>query len=161
MRVLLVNNHWRASGGAETVARHTKELLEAAGHDVLVLAVAESAGDPAAWPRPTGGGTTGARAAGPVRGVWSLDAHRRLRRLVAGERVDVAHLHNVYEALTVSVLDALDVHGIPTVVTAHDYRAVCPNGVLRRPGGVAPCTACLDTAPLAWPAVRHRCVRGS
>jgi glycosyltransferase involved in cell wall biosynthesis len=160
MRILLVNNHWRASGGAETVVRHTRALLEAAGHEVLVFAMAESPGDPPGWPRPTGGGTTGARAAGPVRGLWSLDAHRRLRRLLAREHVDVAHLHNVYEALTLSVLDALDARGVPAVLTAHDYRAVCANGVLRRPGG-APCSACVDSAPLAWPAVRHRCVRGS
>jgi glycosyltransferase involved in cell wall biosynthesis len=160
VRVLLLNNHWRPVGGAETVAIQTRRLLESAGHEVAVFSVAEDGEADGRWPRGGRGGTTGARAAGPLKGVWSIDAFRRLGRLLDDHPFDVAHAHNVYEGLTLSVLDALERRGIPTVLTVHDYRAICANGVLRRPGG-GPCTRCLDASPLLWSAVRHRCVRGS
>jgi glycosyltransferase involved in cell wall biosynthesis len=160
VRVLLVNNHWQPSGGAETVALQTRRLLEGDGHEVVVFAVREHGDGGSGWPAGHGGGTTGARAGGPVKGIWSLDAFRRLGRLLDEHPIDVAHAHNVYEGLTLSVLDALERRGVPTVLTLHDYRALCPNGVLRRPTG-EPCTRCVDGSPVLWPAVRHRCVRGS
>jgi glycosyltransferase involved in cell wall biosynthesis len=160
VRVLLLNNHWRLVGGAETVAIQTRRLLESAGHEVAVFSVAEDGQTAGEWPGGDRGGTTGARAAGPLKGVWSIDAFRQLDRLLDDRPFDVAHAHNVYEGLTLSVLDALERRRIPTVLTLHDYRALCPNGVLRRPGG-GPCTRCLDSPPFLWSAVRHRCVRGS
>ncbi|MBW3607991.1 MAG: glycosyltransferase [Actinobacteria bacterium] len=156
MRVLVLNNHWRASGGAETVAMQTRRLLERAGHDVVTFAVGQADDGP----RPHPGGTTGARAGGPLKGIWSLDAFRRLLRLLDARPIDVAHAHNVYEGLTLSVLDALERRRVPTVLTVHDYRPVCPNGVLRRPDGER-CVRCAAAGPPLWPAVRHRCVRGS
>lgn len=141
---------------------HTRRLLEAAGHRVVPFAVADERTAPTPWARwfPPGrpGGAAGVRAPGPVAGVYSWPARRRLERLLNARRFDVAHAHNVYEGLTLSVLDALVAAGIPTAITLHDYRAVCPNGVLRARDGL--CRRCLDRGGFA-PALRHRCVQGS
>lgn len=66
-------------------------------------------------------------------------------------------MHHVFERLTTSVLDALRRRGVPTVMTLHDYKPVCPNYRLFTDG--APCTRCLSGR--YWQVVRHRCLEGS
>jgi glycosyltransferase involved in cell wall biosynthesis len=69
----------------------------------------------------------------------------------------VAHVHHIYEGLTSAVLDVLHRHGIPVVMTLHDYRAVCPGFRLYADG--RPCTRCLggDVSQV----LRHHCLEGS
>ena len=90
--------------------------------------------------------------------VYNRTARRRLDELLRSVRPDVAHLHNVFDQLTLSVVDSLDDAGVPIVMTAHDYRPVCPNYRLLAPDGV--CRRCVDTGRY-WHAVRLRCHQGS
>jgi glycosyltransferase involved in cell wall biosynthesis len=80
-----------------------------------------------------------------------------MERLVRDERPDVAHVHNTWYRWTPSVFSALGKADVPVVMTAHNYRLVCANGVLWR--NEAPCTDCVGSHP--WHAVSHRCYRGS
>jgi glycosyltransferase involved in cell wall biosynthesis len=89
--------------------------------------------------------------------VYSWSARKALGRLLDRERPDVAHLHNVYHQLTLSVVDELSARGIPIVQTLHDWKIACPAYTLFTEG--APCRRCLDSNVLN--AVRHRCVKGS
>jgi len=161
VRVLLVGNHWtEGPGGAETVLVLTADLLRAAGHEVVPFAVAEerTLPTPVRSSLPTAAGT-GARTrfTEAWAGVWSPSAYRALARVVDEVRPDVAHVHHVFERLTLSVLDALQRRGVPTVMTLHDYKPVCPNFRLFTEG--APCTRCLSGG--YWQVVRHRCLEGS
>ena len=154
MRILLLGNHHRPVGGAETVLLETERLLRAAGHEVRVLALADPdrrAADRA--PAPDGRTEAGRRFAA----VWSRGAAAATRRLVAGWRPDVAHVHHVYEGLTLSVVDALQRVGVPVVLTLHDYRPVCPNYRLFRDG--QPCTRCLHRGR-GYEVARLRCLEG-
>ncbi|MGY1761206.1 glycosyltransferase [Geodermatophilus sp. SYSU D00779] len=161
MRVLLVGNHWtEGPGGAETMLVLTADLLRAAGHEVVPFAVAEER----TLPTPVRSCLPGAAGAGARTrfgeawaGVWSPAAYRALARVVDEVRPDVAHVHHVFERLTLSVLDALQRRGVPTVMTLHDYKPVCPNFRLFTEG--APCTRCLSGG--YWQVVRHRCLEGS
>jgi glycosyltransferase involved in cell wall biosynthesis len=135
MRILQLNNLDRRDGGAETVTAHTGDLLRDAGHEVLHFAGSHR----------------------PSQAVYSLRSRRALARLLRVTKPDVAHAHNVYGRLTLSVLDALDAAGIPTVLTLHDYRAVCPNGILLAPDG--PCRRCVEGTVAH--AVRLGCLHGS
>ena len=56
-----------------------------------------------------------------------------------------------------SVLAALKRRGVPVMMTVHNYRLACVNGLFLRDG--APCEKCLEHGP--WPAVQHSCYRGS
>jgi glycosyltransferase involved in cell wall biosynthesis len=161
VRVLLVGNHWTAGpGGAETMLVSTAGLLAARGHTVLPFAVAEERSLPASTRHrfpPPAGHRARTRVGEAAAGMWSLRAFRALDRLVAEERPDVAHVHHVYERLTLAVLDALRRRGVPTVMTLHDYKPVCPNYRLFVNG--APCTRCLSGRYVE--VVRHRCLEGS
>jgi hypothetical protein len=55
------------------------------------------------------------------------------------------------------VLDALRRRRVPTVMTLHDYKPVCPNFRLFTDG--RPCTRCLSGRYVE--VVRHRCLEGS
>ncbi|MGY1708779.1 glycosyltransferase [Geodermatophilus sp. SYSU D00758] len=161
MRVLLVANHWtEGPGGAETMAVLTADLLRAAGHEVVPFAVAEERTLPtpvrAALPGAAGAGAR-TRFGEAWAGTWSPRTYRALARVVDEVRPDVAHVHHVFERLTVSVLDALRRRGVPTVMTLHDYKPVCPNYRLFTGGAV--CTRCLPGG--YWQVVRHRCLEGS
>jgi glycosyltransferase involved in cell wall biosynthesis len=53
---------------------------------------------------------------------------------------------------------AADAERVAVVQTLHNYRLLCPSAVCFRDGHV--CTDCLGK-PVAWPAIRHACYRGS
>src|ERR671917_2812751 len=161
VRVLLVGNHWtQAPGGAETMLVLTGDLLRAAGHEVVPFAVAEEGTLPTPvrdrLPVAAGAGAR-TRFGEAWAGTWSPRVHRALLQVVDEVRPDVAHVHHVFERLTVSVLDALQRRGVPTVMTLHDYKPVCPNFRLFTDG--APCTRCLSGRYVN--VVRHRCLEGS
>jgi glycosyltransferase involved in cell wall biosynthesis len=161
VRVLLVGNHWtEGPGGAETMLVLTADLLRAAGHEVVPFAVAEGGTLPTPvrdrLPAAAGSGAR-TRFGQAWAGAWSPRAYRALARVVEEFRPDVAHVHHVFERLTTSVLDALRHCGVPTVMTLHDYKPVCPN--YRLYTGDAPCTRCLSGRYLE--VVRHRCLEGA
>ena len=163
MNVLLVSNHHgRLAGGAVAMVRMTEELLRSAGHDVTTFAVHEDANfdsparayypsTPDLRRQPLPSDDTGAS-------PYSIPARVRIRRLVRANRPDVAHLHNVFGKLTLSVVDALRSESVPIVLTLHEYKSICPNGFLYTHDGI--CHRCVKGARF-WNAVRHRCLDGS
>ena len=72
--------------------------------------------------------------------VYSLEAQRKLRALIAEYRPDVAHLHNIYHHLSPSILPVLRKAGIPVVMTAHDLKIACPNNKMFARDGI--CERC-------------------
>jgi glycosyltransferase involved in cell wall biosynthesis len=89
--------------------------------------------------------------------IWSFEAQRRLRRLLAEFRPDVAHLHNIYHHLSPSILPVLRKAGVPTVMTAHDLKIACPSNKMYNASGV--CERCRGGR--VHNVVRFRCVQGS
>ena len=89
--------------------------------------------------------------------IYSFEAQRKLRSLLADFRPDVAHLHNIYHHFSPSILPVLHKAGIPTVMTAHDLKIACPNNKMLNRTGV--CERCKGGRYLET--VRNRCVQDS
>lgn len=89
--------------------------------------------------------------------VWSLEAQRKLSRLIADFKPDVAHLHNIYHHLSPSILSTLKKAGIPVVLTAHDLKLACPSYTMYTGGQV--CERCKGGN--YFNTIKHRCVKGS
>lgn len=164
MRVLQVNKFLYGGAGAETVMLRTAELLAAHGHEVSFFAMQDPRNQPCAEsvhfaPARHYGveHSRSRRARDAAASIYSLSARRALRGLLRERRPDVAHLHNVYHQLTLSVVDELAAQGVPMVMTLHDYKPVCPSYVLYTGGAV--CHRCVGSHPLH--AVAHRCIKGS
>ncbi|MHC5033575.1 MAG: glycosyltransferase, partial [Planctomycetota bacterium] len=84
-----------------------------------------------------------------VGGIHSLSAQRRMSRLLREVRPDIVHVHNLLPLLSPSVLVACRSHGVPVVMTCHNYRLTCPTGLHVVRGEV--CERCISDG-------EHRCV---
>lgn len=144
LRVLQVHARYRQPGGEDAVVRAECEVLQRAGH-----AVHQHLAD-----NPTGGR---AAALALAASVWNPAAARRVGEAVTSFGPDVAHVHNTWFAHSPSVAHALRRRGVPVVMTIHNYRLSCANGLFLRDG--VPCEDCLARPTV--PAVRHACYRDS
>jgi glycosyltransferase involved in cell wall biosynthesis len=145
MNVLAIHNRYREPGGEDRVFDLETSLLERHGHRVIRYVLDN--------------GAISAMNALTVaaRTVWSIPAYRHVTRLIGTHRVDLVHVHNTLPLASPSVHHAASAAGVPVVQTLHNYRLLCPNGVLVR--GERPCVSCVGAIPVA--AVRHACYRNS
>lgn len=89
--------------------------------------------------------------------LWNREAVARVRDAVVRGRPDVVHVHNTFPAASPAVIRAVKARGAPVVMTLHNFRLACVNGLLWRQGQV--CEACLGRWP--WRAAVHGCWRDS
>jgi glycosyltransferase involved in cell wall biosynthesis len=144
MRVLQLHTSYRNRGGEDAVVEAEGALLRAAGHHVRTIRAANA---------------PSALKAGQqlLRAPWNRRASGRVREAIATPPPDIIHVHNTWFALSPAVLPVARASGAAVVVTLHNYRLLCANGLLFRDG--RPCTDCVGTQP--WHAVSHACYRSS
>ena len=132
-RLLAINNYFYRRGGAESVFLDQIDLFAAAGWDVVPFAMEHPDNLPSPWSDyfvseieygRINGPITKARQAAKI--IFSLEARRKIRALIARVQPSVAHAHNVYHHISPSIFDALKAEGVPVVMTAHDLKLACP-----------------------------------
>lgn len=144
MRILVVHNAYARRSGEEAVVDFYLHTLRQAGYTVEAYrrSSAEISG----------------RFFGEIRaffsGIYSLSARREMRRLLREYRPDVVNIHNLYPLISPSILPECRRAGVPVVMTVHNYRLFCPNGLLFSGGEI--CLECLD-AGNEWPCIRRNC----
>lgn len=145
MRIALVHSFYRSESpsGENSVVRSQQAALEAAGHEVAL--VARYTDDERQGP------AFALRSAATVVTGRGPDPTRELRAFTP----DVVHVHNLFPNFGDSWLTRWVG---PVVATLHNYRPLCANALLFRDGGV--CTQCLPPST-SWSAVRHGCYHGS
>ena len=114
MKVIHINEHLDRKGGVETYMLAVLPLLREQGLD---LAVVYETGDSSNFP-------ASIQLNGLGSSHFSTDrtVENRLREVLAWEKPDLLHIHNVQN---VGVYKASLDYG-PTLITAHDFRTVCP-----------------------------------
>jgi len=165
MRILHVDKFLRRSGGAAVYMLDLAARQAAAGHQVEFFSMQDERNEASSFapyfppfvslePPPPGLreriGTAG-------RMIYSFSAARGMTEVVDRFRPDVVHLHNIYHQLSPSILRPLAKAAIPTVMTVHDYKLVCPT--YRLLSHDQPCDACVGGR--VWEATRRRCQGGS
>jgi glycosyltransferase involved in cell wall biosynthesis len=164
VHVLQVNKFLFGKGGSETVMFRTADLLRANDHNVSFFAMQDpqnvACAESKYFPR---GRYYGAdhglvqRVRDAGASIYSVEARRAMGRLLRDRRPDVAHLHNVYHQLTLSIIKELKAQDVPVVLTLHDYKPVCPSYVVYTDN--MPCHRCVGSHP--GHAIVHKCVKGS
>ena len=145
MRVLKVHNHYQQPGGEDISFRGETALLRRFGVDVTEYVDTNS--------RIRNGLGSGLTA------TWNHRSYRTLRRLVSTQKqYQVAHFHNTFPLISPAAYYAVSAGETAVIQTLHNYRLICPGGLLLRDG--VPCTDCVDQNTFL-PALRHRCYRGS
>lgn len=89
--------------------------------------------------------------------VWNPFTGIEVAKAIGDFGPTVAHVHNTWYAMSPAAITALGRASVPTVMTLHNYRLLCNNGMLFRNGRV--CEDCVGTHP--WRGVQHKCYRQS
>src|SRR5512140_559172 len=130
MKVLAIHNRYVNLGGEDAVFEAETRMLRTCGFEVKEMVFG---------PVDASGPIRAAHAA--VNGVWSRSAYRSVARLCEEWNPDVAHVHNVFVSASPAVLHACTSRGVPVVLTLHNYRQTCVNGLLFRDGST--CVECV------------------
>lgn len=84
---------------------------------------------------------------------------RRNQRVISQFRPDIVHIHNLFYTASAAVIRTAKRCHIPVVMTLHNYRLVCVNGLLMR-GGETACEKCL-TQTIPFAGIRNACFQKS
>lgn len=169
MRVLIVNKFLYPNGGSETYIFEIGKQLKKMGHEVEYFGMEHE------------GRIVGNRAESytsdmdfhtgklgkllyPFKIIYSVEARKKIRKVLEDFSPDVVHLNNFNFQLTPSILyEIRDFekncgHRVKIVFTAHDYQLVCPNHLLQQPNKTL-CTRCLGGHP--GQCAKYNCIHGS
>lgn len=149
MKILLVHNYYKLSGGEDEVFRREKRLLAGAGHEVIEY-VRDN--------KEINDHTLVQKINLAAKTVWAWDSHRDLGNVLEHEKPEVAHFHNTFPLISPAAYYACASAGVPVIQTLHNPRLICPAATLSRDG--KPCDDCAESTFL-WPAVRHGCYQNS
>lgn len=144
MEILQLHNRYRQFGGEDVIVEREAEILRAAGHTVAQHHTDNPASDAGA-------------AMKLLSAPWNPWSYRSAARASETFEPDVAHVHNTWFSHSPSVIDALARRDIPVVMSLHNYRLTCLNGLLLREG--SPCELCVGNSPA--PGVKYRCYKDS
>ena len=148
MKIVLVHNTYLIQGGEDVVFWQERDLLRAAGHEVIEYQRFNSEMQQYSMVQ---------RLTLIGRTVWSSDSHREFSTLLQQNRPDLVHVHNTFPLISPSILWACREQKVPVVHTLHNYRMFCPGANFIRDG--KPCEDC--THGSLWQSVAHGCYRDS
>ncbi len=142
MKIIQANKFYYPRGGAETYMLALSSLLEQNGHEVIPFAMrhAENLATPFEKYFVSELETSFLRAERDRKGqkgamqkirtfgrmMYSLEARRKLATLIAQQKPDLCHLHNIYTQISPSILHTLSDQHVPVVMTVHDHHLISP-----------------------------------
>jgi len=146
LRIVTVFNRYALRGGEEGAFEAEAEMLSAMGCRVTPVST-KTVPPEGPWAKTLFG----------LRATWSTDWYKRICELLAEERPDILHAHNVFPVMSPAVYYACQKAGVPVVQTLHNYRLLCPGALFYRDGKV--CEDCVNGG--LHHGVQHGCYRDS
>ncbi|MDY0121161.1 MAG: glycosyltransferase family 4 protein [Sulfurimonas sp.] len=147
MRILLVHNQYQHRGGEDTVLESELKLLQKYGETVDTLMFNND------------------QIKSPLDKIkygfysfYNPESSRLLESKINDFSPDVIHVHNFFPIVSPALFYTANKHGIPIVMTLHNYRLICPNAMFFRDDQV--CEACISKS-FALDGVLHGCYRNS
>src|SRR5579885_3267565 len=150
MRILFCNKYNFRFSGTEAYLFEVMELLRSRGHEVALFSMQDSRGETTAYDRhfvshrdfKDKSASWIARTRMAAHAIYSCDARRRLRGMIADFRPDIAHVRNVYHHLSPSIFWELRKQAVPVLYHLNDFKILCPAYNLVRNGEAClrPCT---------------------
>jgi glycosyltransferase involved in cell wall biosynthesis len=135
LKVLQVNKFLYWFGGSETYCFKLSDYLESQGHEVQFFGMEHE--------RNVKGNTLNLgvsnvefkqmsirKAHYPFKIIYSIEAKRKIRKVIEAYKPDIIHINNFNFQLTPSILYEIKKFNIPVVMTLHDFQIVCPNHMM-------------------------------
>jgi len=163
MRILYCNKYNYRFSGTEVYLFELMELMRSQGHEVALFSMADARGDPTAYDHNFVPHIDFKTEAGWWRKGWqaghaiySPQARRRMRDMIAEFRPGVAHVRNIYHHLSPSILWELKAQKVPVLYHLNDFKLLCPSYNLVSHGEA--CEACKGGE--FWHMPREKCYPG-
>ena len=164
MKILMVNKFYYIKGGSETYYFALKQLLESKGHEVIDFSMQDEKNFDSPYAEYfvsavdyNGKMGIGQQVKAATNIIYSVEAKKKLEKLIKKAKPDIAHLHIFQHQLSPSILDVLKKYNIPVVYTAHDLKMLCLNYVMMTNGEV--CEKCKDGHYMNC--LKQKCVKDS
>src|SRR3989339_1148265 len=164
MVILQINKFFHNQGGSEAYFFGLSKILEDHGHKVIYFSVKNEKNEKSNQDDFFINGINFGKRENIFKDIkkfghslYSLEAKRKLEKLILETKPDVAHLHNISHHISPSIFSVLKKYKIPVVQTLHDYQLICPNYRLLTQGRV--CERCKRRK--YWNAVIYKCVHDS
>lgn len=142
VKICLVHNAYGKLSGEETAVEGLRQCLTAHGHSVIPFFRSSAELDGLRF------GKLGALFAG----IYNPFARREFATLLDAERPDLVHINNLFPLISPSILAETSRRGTPTVMTLHNYRLLCPTGLMFSHGEL--CQRCVGGREW-WCALRN------
>ncbi len=146
MKILQIHNKYIEKGGEDTVVANERQLLRSYGHEVQLCE----------FDNLTLEGASKVQLF--FNTIFSLTSYRKVQKHIDTFKPDVIHVHNVFYDASPSVFWAIKRSQTPAVMTIHQYRMGCVQGLLFRDNAV--CRLCLDKKS-AFYGIKNRCFQDS
>ena len=160
MKILYCNKYNYPFSGTESYLFEVMGLMRDRGHEAALFSMADARGTATSFDQYfvphidfKRANSTWRKLNLAAHAVYSTDARRRLRAMVAEFRPDVAHVRNIYHHLSPSILWELKAQRIPVIYHLNDFKLLCPNYNLVADGQV--CERCAGGK--SWNVVTHNC----
>lgn len=125
MKITIVHNFYAQKGGEDVVVENELSMLRSMGHQVSFVSAHNSSINTIADKFWTLAGT-----------VYNLRAKKRFAQHISAFQPDIVHVHNFFPKLSPSIFDACAEAGIPSVMTLHNFRILCPTAFLYHSGRI-------------------------
>ena len=146
LNILSVNKFFWQKGGSETVFFGEKKLLESHGHSVVPFSMKDTKNQTSSYSKyfvsnvnyETRDIFEKAKAACNV--IFSFEARNQMKKLLANEKIDIAHFHIFQHQISPSVFGPIQNANVPIILTLHDFKPICPTYLLYTQNDI--CEAC-------------------
>ncbi|PWK22386.1 glycosyltransferase involved in cell wall biosynthesis [Arcicella aurantiaca] len=107
--ILQIHNQYIYKGGEDSVFDNECEMLRKKSHHVIKLTANNE----------------------NIRNIIKCrkEFYEQLDKILLTEKIDVAHIHNIYHIIGNKIFEVLAKHKIPIVQTLHNFRFLCPAGL--------------------------------
>ena len=149
MKILMVNKFLYPRGGSESYMLKLGEKLSELGHEVEYFGMYDEKNtvfnSSGMYTSNMDFHSTGqARFLYPFKIIYSVEAEKKIGRVLDEFRPDIVHMNNINFQLTPSIIYAVKKRNIPLVQTVHDYQMICPNHLLYSFSETKPCERCVN-----------------
>mgnify|MGYP003967070531 CR=1 FL=1 len=133
MKIIQANKFFFIKGGAERYMFDLSDWLRTHGQEVVPFTMVHERNLPTQYASffPSFVQTSqpkfslsGIKTVGRM--FYSLEARRKMASLIAAEKPDLCHIHNIYTQLSPSILHTLTDQKVPVVMTVHDHHLISP-----------------------------------
>ncbi len=148
MNILMVHNYYQLPGGEDTVFQNEKRLLEEHGHNVITYTRDNNEIKKYNIIQ---------KLLFPFSVIFNFKTYIDIILIIKQNNIDIVHVHNTLSLISPAVFYAAVKMKVPIVQTLHNFRMICPNGLLYRDNHI--CEDCINGGLFC--ALKHKCYRDS